>query len=176
MIVAETDRLILRHFESGDAPFVLELLTDPDFRANIGDRGVHDLATAREWVEVRAPAVHAEHGYGMFAVVARDSGRAVGMAGLVRRDGLDHPDIGYAFLPAGRGRGYALEAVRTVLDWATGRGIETVVAIVSPGNMRSIAILERVGMMPARTTRMPGADHDVILYVPARDGANTPPC
>lgn len=167
MIVTETSRLILRHIEPGDAPFVHALLTDADFLANIGDRGVKTLADAERAIADRYLPGYERDGFGLFAVIERASGDWLGTAGLVRREGLDQVDIGYAFLPAGRGKGYALEAARGVMAWAAAQGIAPVVAIVSPGNAPSIAILETLGLVPDRPVRLPGADHDVILYVPA---------
>lgn len=173
MIVTRTERLTLRHIEPGDAPHIHALLTDADFLAQIGDRGVATLADAEVAIAERFLPGYARDGFGMFAVVDRASGEWLGMAGLVDRPGLAHIDLGYAFLPAARGRGVALEAARAVLDWAAARGIAPVVAIVSPGNVRSIAILQRLGLVADRPMRLPGADHDVILFVPV-DFAATP--
>ncbi len=167
MIVTETDRLILRHIAPADAGRIHALLTDADFLAQIGDRGVKTLADAEVAIAERYMPAYAAHGFGMFAVIDRASGAWLGMAGLVDRDGLDHVDVGYAFLPATRGRGYALEAVRGVMAWAAARGIAPVVAIVNPDNARSIAVLEKIGLVPDRHIRLPKADHDVMLYIPS---------
>ncbi len=165
MIVIETDRLILRHVTPDDAPHIHALLTDADFLAQIGDRGVKTLDDARVAITERYVPAYA-CGTGMFAVVDRENGAWLGMAGLVDRDGLDHVDVGYAFLPAGRGKGYALEAVRGVMGWAAAKGIAPIVAIVSPENARSIAILEAVGLTASHAVRLPGTDHDVTLFEP----------
>ena len=166
MIVAETPRLILRRMAPEDAAHIHALLTDADFLAQIGDRGVKTLADAERAIVERYVPAYAREGFGMFAVIERASGAWLGMAGLVDRDGLDHADIGYAFLPAARGRGYALEAVRAVMAWGAAKGIAPIVAIVSPANARSIVILEAIGLVAGGRIRLPNADHDVILYIP----------
>lgn len=168
MIVTQTDRLTLRHIAPADAPFVHALLTDPDFLAQIGDRGGHTLADAERVIVERFEAGYAERGFGMFLVERSADGAKLGMCGLVKRDGLESVDLGYAFLPAARGSGYALEAARAVLAWAAERAIAPVVAIVSPGNARSTAVLERLGYTLERSIRLPGADHDVLLFIPAQ--------
>jgi RimJ/RimL family protein N-acetyltransferase len=173
MIVIETERLVLRHIEPRDAGFVHAMLTDADFLANIGDRGVKTLADAEVAIRDRYSPAYARDGFGMFVVETRADGQAIGMAGLVNRDGLDHVDVGYAFLPAGRGQGFALEAVRGVMDWAARHGVAPVVAIVDPGNARSIAVLDAIGLVPDREIRLPGAEHDVMLYVPHAIGDRT---
>lgn len=175
MTIAQTDRLILREIVAGDAPFVHDLLTDRDFLAMIGDRGVASLVDAERAIEEKYRAGYARHGFGMWLVEAKATGAKLGMAGLVRRDGLDHVDVGYAFLPAARGAGYATEAVRAVLDWATARGIAPIVAIVNAENVASRAILTRVGLVPDRTLRLPCATRDVMLYVPAADPVRLDP-
>ncbi|KQN25874.1 hypothetical protein ASE86_06685 [Sphingomonas sp. Leaf33] len=169
MTITETARLTLREIVASDAAFIHALLTDPDFVAMIGSRGVETLADAERAVQEKYRAGYAQHGFGMWLVERTADGEKLGMAGLVRRDGLDHVDVGYAFLPAARGAGYATEAVRAVLDWAAARGIAPVVAIVNQENAPSRAILGRVGMVPDRTLRLPGADRDVLLYVPASE-------
>jgi ribosomal-protein-alanine N-acetyltransferase len=166
MTIIETERLILREITPDDAAFIHALLTDPEFLAQIGDRGVTTLADARVAVAERYMPSYARHGFGMWLVEGKAEGARLGMAGLVQRDGLDHVDVGYAFLPPARGRGYATEAVRGVMAWADARGIAPVVAIVSPENARSIAVLDAIGLVPDRRMRLPGADHDVILFVP----------
>ncbi|MFD1786872.1 GNAT family N-acetyltransferase [Sphingomonas floccifaciens] len=167
MRIIETERLTLREIDETDAVFVHELLTDADFVAMIGNRGVATLEDAERAIDEKYRAAYAEHGFGMWLVESRADGTKLGMAGLVRRDGLDHVDVGYGFLPVGRGRGYATEAVRAVLDWAAARGIAPVVAIVNEENAPSRAILGRCGLVPDRTLRLPGATRDVMLYIPA---------
>ena len=165
MVILETERLVLRELEPGDAPFMLELLNDPGYVANIADRGIHDLAGARTYIEQRWMQSYAEHGFGMWLAVERASGAATGMCGLVRRDGLDDVDIGYAFLPAFRGRGYAIEAARGVLRHARDVvGLARLVAIVNPDNRASIRVLERLGMTYERAVRLPGDLNDVALF------------
>jgi len=166
-MITETDRLILREIVAMDAPFIHQLLTDPDFLAMIGDRGVKTLKDAERAVEEKFRASYAQHGFGMWLVEGKAEGVKLGMAGLVRRDGLDHVDVGYAFLPIARGQGYTTEAVRAVLDWAAARGIAPVVAIVNEENAPSRRVLAKVGLVPDGSLRLPGATRDVMLYVPA---------
>jgi len=172
MIVLETRRLILREIAAGDAAFIHELLTDRDFRTHIGDRGVATPADAERAIDERYRPAYAELGFGMWLVEGKVEGARLGMAGLVRREGLAHVDVGYAFLPAGRGRGYALEAVRGVLAWAAERGIAPVVAIVNAENLRSIRVLEGAGLVNGGIIRLPGAARDVLLYIPANTGVS----
>jgi RimJ/RimL family protein N-acetyltransferase len=163
--ILETERLVLRELVPDDAPFMLELLNDPAYILNIADRGVRDVEGARRYLEDRWRASYAEHGFGLWVVVHRDTGACTGLCGLVRRDGLDDVDIGYAFLPAFRGRGFAVESALGVKAHARDKvGLARLVAIVSPGNDRSVRVLEQLGMHYERTLRLPGDTSDVALY------------
>jgi RimJ/RimL family protein N-acetyltransferase len=157
-----SERLVLRALTFGDAAFVVELLNDPGFLRFVGDRGVRTEEDARAYLERGPLASYARHGFGLYGVVTRDSGEACGLCGLLRRDWLDAPDVGFAFLPRFRGRGYALEAARAVLDDAARRlALPRVVAIVSPANERSLRLLAKLGFRHEREARPPGEDADV---------------
>lgn len=168
-IVLRSARLRLREMTIDDAPTIHALLTDPVFVAMVGDRGVHDVDDARRAIVERYRPGYARDGFGLWLIERAADGRPLGTAGLLRREGLDDVDIGYALLPAARGEGYALEAVRAMLDWAAGRGIAPIVAVVVAENAPSRAILERVGMTCRGPVRLPGATRDVLLYRFATD-------
>jgi RimJ/RimL family protein N-acetyltransferase len=93
-----------------DAAFVVELLNDPSFLQHIGDKGVRTEADACRYLETGPLASYARHGFGLLRVGLRESGEPVGMCGLLKRDWLPDPDIGFALLPRFWRRGYALEA------------------------------------------------------------------
>lgn len=165
MTILETERLVLRELVPDDAPFMLELLNEPSYIRNIADRGVRDLDGARRYLEERWRASYARHGFGLWVVVERASGAATGLCGLVRRDGLDDVDIGYAFLPTFWGRGYAIESALGVKAHARDVvGLTRLVAIVVPDNLPSIRVLECLGMRFERTLRLPGETTDLALY------------
>lgn len=154
MTVIETSRLRLRELVGDDAPFILALHSDPDFRANVGDRGVYDLDSARRYVLDSPGASYRAYGFGMWLVESKDDGQPLGLCGLLRRD--SHPDveIGFAFLPQARGHGYALEAAAATLEVAGNSfALERVVAITAPGNTASIRLLERLGFRYERLVR-----------------------
>lgn len=147
MLVLETERLQLRHLTLEDAPFVLELLNDPAFVQYIGDRGVRNLDDARRNIENGAMASYARNGHGLYLAVRKDGEVPVGLVGLVKRDQLEDPDVGYALLPAYRSQGYAYEAASAVLDYGRSvLGMKRIVAICSPENYRSIKLLEKLGL------------------------------
>lgn len=143
----ETPRLRLTELAEDDAGFVLALLNTEGFLRHIGDRGVRRLDEARRYLREGPLASYAEHGFGLWKVTRKADGVAVGMSGLVRRDSLPRPDLGYAFLPDYTGQGLASEAGAAVLAHAFGTlRLPQVLAIVSPGNEASVRVLAKLGM------------------------------
>ncbi|KUM01799.1 GNAT family N-acetyltransferase [Chromobacterium subtsugae] len=167
----ETPRLRLRPLLERDDAFILELLNEPAFLANIGDKDVRDLSGARNYIEKGPQASYQQHGHGLLLVELQAGAVPVGICGLVKRDSLPHPDIGYAFLQRHWGRGYASEAGAACLAHGRERlNIDYVVGITAPGNLGSIRVLEKLGLQYDRTLALPGINGPSLYYVPAGRG------
>lgn len=154
MNVTETARLRLRRLVAEDAPFILQLLIDPDFLANVGDRGVRDLESARRYITEVPGASYRRFGFGLWLVELKVTAQPIGLCGLLRRD--SHPDveIGFALLPEARGQGYAFEAAAATVHVALNTlALTRLVAITAPGNAASIRLLERLGLKYERMVR-----------------------
>ena len=165
MIVIESQRLRLRRLHAGDADFILELLNEPDWLRFIGDKGVRTRDDARGYVECGPCAMYARHGFGLYAVERRDNDELLGICGPIQRETLDDVDIGFAFLARSRGHGYAREAAQAVLEHARrDLGLERVVAITLPDNLRSIGLLEKVGFHFERRLSPGGEGEELCLY------------
>lgn len=165
MEIATTARLRLRTITLEDAPFYLELVTDPAFIANIGDRGIRSLEGARHALTTGPLAMQEARGHSIYLVELKESGTPIGMSGLIKRDALEDVDIGYAFLPAWRGHGYAYEAGAAVLAYAPTIGLRRVVAITSPGNDASNGLLRKLGLRFSHFTQLPPDNEGSNLYV-----------
>lgn len=144
--VARTDRLRLRLVDARDAAVYLDILNDPAFIEHIGDRGVRTLDDAVKSIEDGPVAMQRARGHSMYMVELLEGAVPVGLSGLIKRDTLEHVDIGYAFLARHRGQGYAFEAAQAVVAHARRLGIPRLVAITTPGNSPSIGLLLRLGM------------------------------
>ena len=142
----ETPRLQLRAVALSDAPFFLQLLNDPSWLENIGDREVRSNAAAEDYIRNSIWAQYRAYGYGMYAVELKAMAAPVGICGLVKRDFLSAPDLGFALLPQYAGLGYASEAARALLAHAArDLQIERLYAITKRSNERSIRLLTRLG-------------------------------
>lgn len=163
--VLETDRLILRHLTAGDAGFMLGLLNEPSWIQFIGDRGVRTLEDARAYIERGPSASYERFGFGFYLVELKEGGGAAGICGLAKRDALEDVDIGFAFLPQFRGRGYAHEAAAAVIEYAgSALGLRRVVAVTARDNRSSIRLLEKLGMSFEGVVRLSPDDEELKLF------------
>ena len=167
MLILETDRLRLRWFTDSDtdADFLRALLNDPGWLANIGERNVRTRRQARAWIETRHTAVYGRLGFGFWAVERKSDGALMGMCGLIKRDTLMEVDVGYALMPAFRGRGYAHEAAAACVRYAQEvLGLPEVWGITGPDNAPSAGVLQRIGLKDAGITRLVGNDYDTWVF------------
>jgi RimJ/RimL family protein N-acetyltransferase len=161
----ETDRLLLRPMTHKDAEFILELLNDPSFIRNIGDRKVRTLDGAKTYIADGPVASYARNGFGLYLVTLKETGESMGMCGLIRRNTLKDVDIGYAFLPRYWSKGYAFEAASAMKQYAQETlGLKRLVAVVDPENLPSIHLLEKLGMTFERMVRLSGDDIELKLF------------
>lgn len=146
MTVLETERLSLRKLTVDDAEFILTLLNEPSFLRYIGDKKVRNLDDARQYILNGPVASYERHGFGLNCVELRESHTPIGMCGLLKRDELPDPDIGFALLPDFWNKGFAFEAAEAVLKDARERlKIQRILAITSLDNDASINLLKRLG-------------------------------
>jgi RimJ/RimL family protein N-acetyltransferase len=168
--VLDTERLRLRRLCSDDAAFIVELLNDPSFIENIGDRKVRTLDDARAYIANGPVAMYERFGFGLFLVALKETGTPIGICGLLKRETLNDIDIGFAFLPAHWSRGYAIESAMGVKAWATAElGVKRLVAIVLPANTSSIRLLEKMDFRAETTIRLTDCGDELLLYGCALD-------
>ena len=165
MFMLETDRLRLRRLSIDDAEFILRLLNEPSFMQNIGDRGVRTIEDARAYILKGPVDSYEKFGFGLLLVEQKESGLPIGMCGLLKRDVLDHVDIGYALLPEFWSQGYALESASAVMSHAREKlGAKRVLAVVNADNQRSIRLLEKMGFHYERMIRLAEDEPEIKLF------------
>jgi RimJ/RimL family protein N-acetyltransferase len=167
MIVCETSRLRLRYLTSHDAAFILQLLNEPDFIRNIGDRGIRTVEDAKRYIQSSPVTGYQKSGYGLYLVELKEAATRIGVCGLLKRDYLQDVDVGFALSAPFRGKGYAFEAAEAVMRH--GRevlGLRRIVAITSPDNHASIKVLQRLGLQFERRLQAPDVDRETSLFTP----------
>jgi RimJ/RimL family protein N-acetyltransferase len=160
----DTERLRLRTLAPDDAPFYLQVVNVPAFIEYIGDRGIRTVEAARQAIIDGPMAMQAALGHSLCLVELKHGGTPIGMCGLIKRESLPDVDIGYAFMPQFGGKGYATEAAAGVLAYAPSLGIRRLLAITSPGNAGSNAVLRKIGMRFDEIVYLAPDDPGTLLY------------
>jgi [ribosomal protein S5]-alanine N-acetyltransferase len=169
MTIAETPRLVVRHAVVADAPFMYDLLNSPGWLQFIGNRNINTLDDALAYLEERVMPGYSTNGFGLNTVTLID-GTPVGLCGLLKRDALPNPDIGFAFLPQYSGKGYGYESASAVLAHATNTlRIKKVLAITDQNNTNSIGLLQKLGFAFDKLVQMPGETVELNLFVRESD-------
>jgi len=163
--VLETERLTMRHLDVSDAEFIVSLLNEPGFLQYIGDRQVRSIDDAVGYILKGPAASYRQHGFGLDLVQLKSDGSRIGICGLIQRDYLPHPDIGYAFQEKFWFKGYGVEAAAGVLQHARlVLGLPRILAITSEENVGSIRVLEKIGLGFERHFEQPGYPAPSRLY------------
>ena len=165
MKILETERLTLREFNADDAEFILVLVNNPTWLLYIGDRNIKNLDDARHY-RVNGPIKsYYENGFGLSLVSLKHDNTAIGMCGMIRRNGLEHADIGFALLPQYAGKGYAFEIASATMDHAKKKlGLEKIVAITSEDNTHSIKLLNKIGLHFERMIELEVDNEELMLF------------
>ena len=163
--IVETSRLRLRNLRYDDAAFIVRLMNTPGWLAFIGDRDVRSEQAARAYLKDGPLKSYRENGFGLCLVETKDPVVSIGMCGILKRDTLDHPDIGFAFLPEYCGQGYAREIAGATVAWAQDHlKLQKLLAITRPDNHRSMALLEHIGLKFVKRFVSPANQEELLLY------------
>jgi [ribosomal protein S5]-alanine N-acetyltransferase len=161
----ETERLILRPLAEDDALFMLELLNEPSYIQNIGDRKVRTVDGAKVHITKGPLVSYVANGFGLSLVRLKETAESIGICGLIKRDTVENVDIGYAFLPRFWSKGYAVESAVAVKKFAREEiGLKRIVAITNPDNWGSIHVLEKFGMTFEKMIRLSENDIELKLF------------
>ncbi|MCA9838258.1 MAG: GNAT family N-acetyltransferase [Trueperaceae bacterium] len=166
MQILETKRLLLRHFHLLDASALRAIFADPEVM-RFGD-GVQTDAWIRGWLE-QTLANYGHWGFGPYALVKKENSQIMGYCGLFyfpELAGQAEVEIGYRLARNQWGKGYASEAALAVRDYAFQTlSMSRLVAMIDPGNLASLAVAKKLGMVYEKEILLEGYDHPDHLYV-----------
>jgi RimJ/RimL family protein N-acetyltransferase len=143
--VFQTARLSARRIDASDVDAMLAVYGDAAVVRYVADGKPLDRTRCEQWVAVTLRN-YETRGYGMLALVARDTGQVVGFCGLVHPAGQAEPEIKYAFRRDCWGRGFATEAAVGLLDHARHLHLPEVIATTDPAHVASHHVLLKAGM------------------------------
>ena len=162
--VLETERLTLKEFSTTDAEFILILLNTPNWLKFIGDKNVHSIEDAKHYLADGPLKSYRENGFGLWLVLLKDSGKPIGICGLLKRDYLENADIGFALLPDYEGLGYGFEMAKATIFYSRNAlQLKSVVAITDANNTSSITLLNKLGLHFEKKVNSAEGD-EVLLF------------
>lgn len=166
MSILETSRLSLSQLTDENASFILKLLNEPAFHEHIGDKGIRTIKEAEVYLNEGPIASYQTYGYGLYLTSLKENRQPIGVCGIKKRDSMDLPELGYAFLKKQWSNGYATEAARGVMDYACSElKLAKVAALTATENKGSIRVLEKVGFTFTRMISLPEFDAACKLFV-----------
>ena len=165
MNVIVTERLELNKFTDSDDVFIYRLLNTPGWLKFIGSRNINNSQDALDYIRNKVAVSYTKNGFGFYKITVSNSGKDIGMCGLIKRDGLEDPDLGFALLPEFGKKGYAREAAAAVLEYSRDTlKIKRVAAITSKNNTASIKLLETLGMTYRKNITLPGDSEELFYF------------
>jgi RimJ/RimL family protein N-acetyltransferase len=166
MIISQTKRLILRKFDLDDAIFFKTLTTTPKWLKYIGDRNIKTLDDARENLKKGSLKSYREHGFGLYVLELKDDNRTlIGACGLIKREQLEHVDIGFALLPEYEGQGFGYESAIEVVRLAKKKfKLKKLFAITLPINVNSINLINKLGFKLKKIAKPFDDDKELLLF------------
>ena len=151
-----TSRTLIREIGLADAPFIYELMNSREWIKNIGDRNIKSIEHAEDYIRQNLMNSYEEFGFGLWVVELNESKTPIGTCGLLQRDYLPIPDIGFAFLPDYIGKGFGQETAKAVIQFAS-ETLDTaaIAGFTNPENMASIKLLEKLGFKEVKQMFLP---------------------
>jgi [ribosomal protein S5]-alanine N-acetyltransferase len=138
-----TDRLLIEPLTITDTSFILELVNTEGWLRFIGDRNVRSEADAETYIQ----RILQNQNICYWVVKLKDGIEKIGVISYIKRDYLEHKDIGFAFLPQFFNKGYAYEATSGILERVLREDKLThILATTIPENTSSIRLLEKMGL------------------------------
>ncbi len=164
----ETERVRIRALTIIDAGFMMQLMNTDTWIKNIGNRNINDKTAASNYIANNIINSYNINGFGLFLVSTKNENESIGICGIVKREGLTIPDLGFAFLPKYEGKGFATEAGKAVVKYATeSLQLVELAGITKPDNLASIRVLEKVGMQFKQLIQLPQDPNMFSLFTMA---------
>lgn len=166
MHITTTHRLVLKELNTKDAAFVFELMNTPKWIKFIGDRNIKTLEDAKNNIRNTHIKSYNNNGFGFYKVLLKSENyKPIGCCGLIKRDELPAPDIGFAFLTDYEGKGFGFESASAVLALAkSDYKLNEVLGIALPTNKNSIKLLEKLGLTYQKTVIPFEDDKELLLF------------
>lgn len=165
MTVFETERLVIKQVSLEDSDFIFRLLNSPNWIEFIGDRGIETEEDARSYIQKSLIDSYEKRGYGLYKMCLRENDVPIGICGFLKRDYLENVDIGFAVLPEYEGKGYTLEASKSMLEFGKLKlNMDTILAITTKENIKSRNLLQKIGLTEVGKIKPNEKNEELLLF------------
>lgn len=140
-IKIDTERVFSKPINILDYEFIYKLLNTEGWKRFIGDRNIHSIEDAKLYIDKIEKAENIKY----FVITEKKTHKKIGLFTIIKREFLDHPDIGFAFLPEFNGKGFAYESSKAFIKILS-KEHSKLSAITNLDNVNSIKLLEKLGL------------------------------
>ena len=145
--IITTEHCMIRETTTDDVDAFYQIYKEPTITEYMEDLYAdrnEEIAYIQDYIK----KVYHFYGYGMWAVVEKESGQVIGRAGISWREGFDLPELGFVIGVPWQRKGYAYEVCTAILTYAKEElGMERMQALVMKGNEKSAGLCEKLGFV-----------------------------
>lgn len=164
-MVLENRRLLISELTLEDAPFLYKLMNDKDWLRFIGNKNINTVKDAENYLAEKLIPNYEKSEFGFYKVADKMTDETFGIVGFVDREELEYADVGFAFLPEGRKKGYALESLQAFLYYGSEKlELDTVLAIANNNNEDSHRLLKKLGFRFKSYIKLSGEKEEISLF------------
>ena len=163
MQIIETERLYLKQAKLEDCDFIFELLNSTSWLKFIGDKNITTKNKAKDYIQETLINSYIKNGFGLLVIKLKDE-TSIGLCGFLKRDYLEHADLGFALLPIYERLGYAFEATYAMMEYGESElDLKKVMAICMETNQRSLQLLSKLGFKKLDTIKQSEVSEELLL-------------
>ncbi|GAA4757793.1 MULTISPECIES: GNAT family N-acetyltransferase [Flavobacterium] len=140
-IKIDTERVFSKPLDILDYEFIYKLLNTEGWKRFIGDRNIHSYEEAKLYIDKIEKAKNIKY----FVITEKKTHKKIGLFTIIKREFLNHPDIGFAFLPEFNGKGFAYESANAFIEILS-KEYSKLSAITNLENVTSIKLIEKLGL------------------------------
>ena len=161
IVIAETERLILRELNPDDAKSFYELNLNPNVIKYTGDQAFESQSEARNFLENYKD--YEKNGYGRWAVIHKSSQKFIGWCGLKLGEIDNETDIGFRFFEEEWNKGFATESAKECLKYGfENLNLNRIIGRAMKENIASITVLEKIGLQYEKDVIFDG--EEAVIY------------
>lgn len=163
--ILETDRCIIREITEEDLDALYEVYEDPSI-TRYTEGLYEDREEERKFIREYIEKVYGFDGFGIWAVILKETGRLIGRAGIAWREGYDTPELGYVIGVPYQRKGIATEICRAILSYVTEElGFQEIRVLFEKENTASLKLCRKLGFRRDKSVMLSDKQMEQYIFV-----------